>query len=164
MTEETQEEVKEYARGDWLSKQHQRVEESWKIHSPIAILMQVVLLIATLATLAWGIQLAMSVVALLLLGAVGYLWVSGYIMDRTGYLQRRSSRLLQMTQTIPIYHQYKLAAALTGLEFAEVLAVAFADFNPKAIKLAEKRVEEELLWFGEYHTGSVGKSDNDNSE
>lgn len=126
--------------------------------------MSLVMLVATLATLAWGIQLAIVAVGAILVGAIVYLWVIGFIMDKTGYLQRRSSRLLQMTQTIPIYHQYKLAAALTALEFAEILAVALPNFNPKAIELAEKRVEKELTWFSEYSTGTVGKSNKKNSE
>lgn len=161
----TNNEEAEVTRGDWFSKQHQRLEESWKIHSPFVAVTNLVMLIATLATLAWATSLGIEWVLTFLIGLVFYLWVSGYYMDRSGYLQKRSSRLLQMTQTIPMYHQYLLAAALTGQVFAEILEIGLGEaFDPKAIEYAKELVERELAWFKSYQTGEVGVDNNTDEE
>jgi hypothetical protein len=153
----------EVTRGDWFSKQHQRIEESWKIHSPFVALTNLVMLIATLATLAWTISLGIEFVLVFLIGLVFYLWASGYYMDRTGYLQKRTSRLLQMTQTIPMYHQYRLAGGLTAEIISEVMEIGLGDaWNPEATKRAREIVEEEVNWFKSYATGEVGNNKEEN--
>jgi hypothetical protein len=143
------------SRGDWISKQHQRVEESWKIHSPIIALGNLVMLIATLATLSWGLQLGIFTVVVLLVGMMFYLWLTGFAWDKTGYLQRRTSRRVQMTEAIPMFHQYKLAAALTAHVFCEALQIGIPNFNPEATAYAKEMVQNELEWFTGYATGTL---------
>lgn len=145
--------------GDFLSRQHQRVEESWKVHSPIVTLGNLVLLIVTSAALAWNTQLGIFAMILLLCGLVGYLWLTGYVMDKTKYLQRRSSRLVQMTQAIPMFHQYSLAAAIDSRIKAVMLKKGLGDaFDDSAIQAMDDIVQRELDWFSSYATGNTDLS------